>query len=82
MSMRFQVGDLVRVLERSIPAALEHEAPELAAHQRWQMGRVFRVCQVSPTGHVGLAERDVEGNAPPIDQPTFLHPSLVELAGH
>ncbi len=80
--MRFQVGDLVRVREHSIPPALEHEEPELAEHMRWQMGRVFRVRQVSPAGHVGLEAHDVEGNAPPIDQPTFLHPSLVEIAGH
>lgn len=80
--MEFQVGDLVRVLEHPIPPGLEQHEPELAAHQRWQMGRVFRVRQVSPAGHVGLDARDVEGNAPPVDMPTFLHPSLVELAGH
>jgi hypothetical protein len=62
--------------------ASSHRAPEIAEHQRWQIGRVFRVVQVSPTGHVGLDACDVEGNAPPIDQPTFLHPSLVEPALH
>lgn len=80
--MQFQVGDWVRVLERRISPALEEELPELAAYQRWQMGRVFRVAQVSPAGHVGLEACDVEGNPPPIDQPMFLHPSFVELAVH
>ena len=54
--------------------------PDLALLKRWQMGRVFRVALVSPDGHLGLPEEDVEGNRQPSSaHPGFLHPSLVEV---
>ena len=73
-----RVGDHVRVLERDINPILEQHEPDLAAWLRWQMGRVFRIRQVSPTGHVELDACDVAGNTPPVAHSSFLHPSMVE----
>ncbi len=72
-------GSRVRVLDRPIHPQLEALEPEFARLQRWQMGRVFRVNSVSPGGHVGLPDEDVDGNRQPSDlHPGFVHPSLVE----
>lgn len=76
-----RVGSLVRVLARQIHPELESEFPERAALQRWQMGRVFRVTQISPAGHVGVAGEDIDGNPQPSSlHPGFFDPSRVHAA--
>lgn len=68
MTVRCQVGDWVRVLERRISPVLEQEAPELAAHQR-----SWASCGIDSTAVFVAFE-------PPLDMSEPFVPARAELA--